>query len=216
MPPKNVKDTTPRRSARLTVYDSNGRDALASTLGWSRTQLETWLTSPTVRPHLRLWYRDCIENKRRYNEGIEWINTGEKGYYYNPSDLEEDLLLECLGEGIVVNDGKSGASEKLDAVIGSSICFADEGTKTACRTTVELWARTAWRIVQANMGAGQVFENAALRHPAACYAFAIDLLCIAFHSIAHRGAASCYRDLIVGCTDKERLAWSLGREIWVK
>jgi len=210
MPPKHAKDTYPRRSARLTVYDSNGRDALASTLNWSRTQLETWLTSPTVRPHLRLWYRTCIENERRYNEGIEWINTGEKGYYYNPSDLEEDVLLECFGEGI------AGGSPELEAMIGGTVGFATEGIKTASWTTVELWARTAWRIVQNNMDAGQVFEQAALKHPAACYAAVIDLLCIAFHSIAHRGAASCYRDLIIGGTDKEKLAWSQGREIWVK
>lgn len=210
MPRKQAKDTTPRRSARLTIYDSNGRDALASTLGWTRAQLESWLASATVRPHLRLWYRTCLENERRYNEGIEWINTGEKGYYYNPSDLEEDVLLECLGEGFA---DSCETDEKLGAM---AVGFATEAIKTGAWTTVELWARTAWRIVQANMGKDQVFENAALKHPAACYAFVIDLLCIAFHSIAHRGAASCYRDLIIGSTVQELLAWNHGREFWVK
>ncbi|KAK5128773.1 hypothetical protein LTR85_000106 [Meristemomyces frigidus] len=169
-----MNDFKLRRSSRLNTHDPNGRDYLCSLMGWSRHRLENWITSATVRPHLQLWYRLCIQNDRRYNEAVEWINTGDKGYYYRDSDLEEDLLLACLCEGSSVDE---------DLVDGA---YADQKTKTEKWITQELWARKAWRIVQANRGEGDAFGGKVDRHPAACYAFAIDLLAIAFHSISHR------------------------------
>jgi len=177
--------TSRRRSARLGTYESNGRDYLAATIGWPRPKLDGWLTSPTVRPHLQLWHQLCVSGKRRFNEAIDWINTGENGYFYNPNDLEEDLLLSCLGEG-------------SQGCAGEVSVYAQAGVKTAEWTTQELWARTAWRIVHANRGSGQAFDHTVGEHPSACYAFVIDVLCVAFHSIAFRGGESCYHRLING------------------
>lgn len=193
----------PRRSARLTVYDSNGRDALAGYLGMSRPQLEAFLTSSTVRPHLQFWYRLCVEGERRFNDAIDWINTGKSGYFYNPADLEEDLLLECLGEGM----GTDVEDKKKS--------FAAEGAKTGDWITQDVWARTIWRIVQYNFEPGQIFNNSITVHPAACYGFGIDLLTIAFHSICHRKAGSCWHDLIIGASHYEKDAWTTGRYSWL-
>lgn len=195
----------PRRSARLTTYDSNGRDALAGDLGWTRGQLETWIQSPSIRPHLQAWYRLCVEGERRFNDAVEWINTGEKGYFYDPRDLEEDVFLACLGEGVTV-DGDDNSNKGYDI----------KDVQTGEWITQELWARTAWRIVQASIGPGEVFEKRIKQHTAWCYAFVIDMLCIAFHSIAHRGPDSCYRDLIVGATKKQKAQWTAGRAAWVE
>nr|OQO22073.1 hypothetical protein B0A51_08914 [Rachicladosporium sp. CCFEE 5018] len=86
-----------RRTHRQHHYHSNGRDYLASLLDWpSATILENFLRSTSVRPHLQHWIRLCYETPHRFHEAVEWINTGPKGYYYHPGDLEEDLLLECL------------------------------------------------------------------------------------------------------------------------
>ena len=193
-----MRSQKPRRSARLTTYDSNGRDALADTVGWSRQKLESWITSPTVRPHLQLWYRVCIEGEGRFNDAIAWINTGERGYYYNPGDLEEDLLLACLGEGVA-------SQEVVDDGEGSE--YANDQVATSSWMTQELWARTAWRIVQNNRATHQAFGMTIDRHSVACYAFVIDLLCLAFHSIAFRGEASCYANLIKGTLLSEKLTW---------
>lgn len=183
-----------RRSARLGTYDSNGRDFLADSIGWSRQNLEGWITCPTVRPHLQPWYQICIAGPRRFNDAVEWINSGERGYFYNPNDLEEDLLLMCLGEG----DGRDGDGGYTGLFECESKAYADEKANTVKWILQELWARTAWRIAQANRGKGQAFEKYADKHPAACYGFVIDLLCLAFHSLAFRGAASVYASLING------------------
>ena len=181
----------PRRSSRLNTYDSNGRDYLADTIGWSREKLNGWITSPSVRPHLQLWSQLCIAGGQRYNDAIEWINTGERGYFYSPNDLEEDLLLMCLCEGneneVYPRDtGRDGAA------------YSDEDAKTGKWITQELWARTAWKIVQNNKGEGEAFGKHVEKHPSICYSFVIELLCLAFHSIAFRGGASTYEQLING------------------
>ncbi|KAK4545316.1 hypothetical protein LTR36_003496 [Oleoguttula mirabilis] len=126
-----MADFEPRRSSRLNTDDPNGRDYLSSLMGWSRHRLEGWLVSRTVRPHLQLWYRLCIANQRRFNDAVEWINIGNRGYFYATSDLEEDLLLMCLCEG----DGP-----ELDS---GEDPYADETTNTGKWITQELWARTA-------------------------------------------------------------------------
>jgi hypothetical protein len=174
-----------RRSHRLPTNDSNGRDYLSELLGLSREELEAWIASPSAHPHLQLWYHLCVSDSHRYNDAANWINTSPKGYYFNTSDLEEDLLLMCLGEGESGEGSEDGTTK-----------HADNSVKTGKWITQELWARTAWRIVQDNKykdkDKDQVFAPKFKEHPAWCYAFAIDLLCIAFHSIAHRGKGSCY------------------------
>lgn len=189
--------TEPRRSSRLTTQDSNGRDYLASLMpGWSRSKLEGWITSPTVRPHLQLWYQLCITSGRRFNDAVEWINTGEKGYFYREQDLEEDLLLMCLAEGSPGIASEDGEDENG--------AYADRTIRTGSWITQELWARTAWRVVHANTGPGQAFEKTIDGHPAACYGFVVDLLTTAFHSIAHRREASCYEWLINGAPSRTK------------
>jgi len=179
-----------RRSSRLEPYDSNGRLYLADQLGWSRKQLETWITSITVQPHLRLWYQICIGSPRRFNDAVDWINGGEGGYYYNEEGLEEDLLLLCLSDGSADLD-TSVPSHETDATP-----FDNAKKSTTDWPTQAIWARAAWRIVHANKQPGQAFASSVNTHTAACYSFVIDLLCLAFHSIAHRGAASVYTELI--------------------
>lgn len=180
----------PRRSQRLEAYDSNGRDYLSSALGWSRSQFEKWLYSSTVRPSLQEFYCLCIVDSKHFNESVDWINTGPKGYYYDENDLEEDLLFMCLCAG---NDGQAE-----DCGEGSSVDFAELDIDAKGWITQELWARAAWRIVHANRASGQIFHNAAQDRPAAAYGFAIEMLCIIFHSIAFRGAESVYLTLLKG------------------
>ncbi|KAK3057351.1 hypothetical protein LTR09_001534 [Extremus antarcticus] len=183
---------TIRRSLRLNPYDSNGREYLAGLLGTGRVNLESWIVSPTVRPHLAYWYRICISGSERFNDAIKWINSGDAGYYYNPAGLEEDLLLICLGGGD--DEAFKANSEPMT----SSKSFAELNAKTKFWSTRELWARAAWRVVHDNRSEGQPFEKRFEEHPAACYGVAIDLLCLAFHSIAFRGKASAYEGLING------------------
>lgn len=186
-----MSPTELRRSLRLNTYDSNGRDYLANSIGWSRQKLESWIISPTVRPNLQLWYQVCIAGRTRFNDAVEWINTGEQGYFYNPSDLEEDLLLMCLCEGDKDSEGEHEQGNGRD---GAS--YQDEKAKTGRWITQEVWARTAWRIVQDNREKDQAFVWHAKEHPAAAYGLVIDLLCLAFHSIAFRHRSSIYEQLI--------------------
>jgi hypothetical protein len=182
-----------RRSPRQIHYDSNGRDYLADKLGCSRMELEEWIQSPTVRPHLRQWYILCVSGPKRFNDAIEWINSGADGYFYNPEDLEEELLFLCL---------ETAKDPAVDGILEVDehdvVSLIDEANKAKNMITQELWARTALRVVHSNKGKGQPFETALQTQPATCYAFAIDLLCIAFHSIAFRGYASIYEQLING------------------
>nr|POE86447.1 hypothetical protein CFP56_46631 [Quercus suber] len=175
----------PRRSYRWNLLDSNGRAFLADQMNLSVVCFESWLCSPTVQPHLHLWHILCIAGRTRYNTAVEWINAGAQGYFYDPVHLEEDLLLLCLGEG-------SGASSEGQ--------FADStlDRRTAAWSTQAVWARCAWRIVEAGQAPGQVFAQRFRWHPAACYAVVIDLVCIAFHSIAFRGHGSWYEHAILG------------------
>ncbi|KAI5368075.1 hypothetical protein Slin15195_G032090 [Septoria linicola] len=175
-----------RRSARhqAASYDANGRDYLAGQLTMTRPGLEAWLFSPSVHQHLLLWYNLCVLGRRRYNEAAGWINFGEGGYFYDEQGLEGNLLLLCLGEGNI----EKGTS--------STTLFADATTNTNQWPAEQLWARAAWRVVQYNSGPGQIFEQAVFQHPAAAYALAIDVLCIAFHSIAYRQQESVWHELI--------------------
>lgn len=182
-----------RRSERLGTYDANGRDYLSSKVGWSRPKFEEWLYSETVRPHLQSWYTTCITNKDRYNDGIDWINTGERGYFYNESDLEEHLLLMCL------DVGKGGKDVKGGEGCGNTD-FVDEEIDTTDWITQQLWARIAWRVVHGNCAEGQVFYDSVKNRPATAYGFVIETLCIIFHSVAFRGNGSVYLPLLKGGT----------------
>ncbi|TKA72393.1 hypothetical protein B0A55_05865 [Friedmanniomyces simplex] len=195
-----------RRSARLNTQDSNGRDHLAALMpGWTRVKFEGWITSPTVRPHLQFWYQLCLASRGRFNDVVDWINTGKAGYFHNPRHLEEDLLLMCLCEGSPKTHEEGDEEEER--------VLAKAETETAAWFTQELWARTAWRIVQANSGPGQAFEHMVQEVPAGAYGFVIEILCIAFHSIAFRGRASCYERLINGpACEKKTMYTTLGKQ----
>lgn len=186
-----------RRSSRQTWanYASFGRDYLAETLGWSRPQLDDWLLSSTVHPHLVFWHSTCIERARRFNEGVEWINTG---YFFKDCNLEEDVLLLCLGEG------NQGSDE--DAAGVECKTYANATAKTYRWTTVELWARSVWRITQDNCGKGARFEKAMESHPAAIYGIVFDVLALAFHNIASIGLESVWATIInSACTPTRAL-----------
>ncbi|GIZ46472.1 hypothetical protein CKM354_000959800 [Cercospora kikuchii] len=178
-----------RRSqrAQAATYDSNGRDYLATELACTRAEVEHWLAAPGVHQHLVLWYNLCVLGRRRYNEAIDWITDGEDGYFYNKQGLEEDLLLTCLGEG----DAKvSEGQERSD--------FMEDGIHTSDWSTAKLWARAAWRIAQSNSSDGHLFHATIVRYPAAVYGLMIDVLCLAFHSIAYRKTESIWHSLITG------------------
>ncbi|SMQ47833.1 unnamed protein product [Zymoseptoria tritici ST99CH_3D7] len=172
----------------------------------TRTQLEQWLTSDTVLPHLVLWSKLCIDNPRRYNDASEWVNFVDGKYFEDGGELEEDLLLACLAEG------QSNAKGNDEGVGGSSV-FADHNAKTALWCTQDLWARTAWRIVQDNSGPSEIFRRKIEHHPAFAYAVAIDILCLAFHSIAWRESASCWWVLINSASAQNESQISLAQLI---
>lgn len=179
----------PRRSDRQTWsnYTSFGRDYLANALGWPRPQLDKWLLSSTVHEHLVFWHSTCVERPRRYNEAIDWINTG---YFDKDCNLEEDVLLLCLGEGSCASDRDAGGVECMT--------YADQTAQTYKWTTIELWARSVWRIVQDNCGRGAIFEKAVKFHPAAAYGIVFDILAVAFHNIACVGPQSVWSNIING------------------
>lgn len=87
-----------RRSVREKFIDLNGRGYLSDLLGCSVNDLEAWIQSESVLPHLQLWYKLCIRGVDRYNEILDKINRGDFAAPHNP--LEEELLLTCLGEGV--------------------------------------------------------------------------------------------------------------------
>ncbi|SMR46365.1 unnamed protein product [Zymoseptoria tritici ST99CH_1E4] len=184
---------------------SNGRDYLSCKLRLARTQLEQWLTSDTVLPHLVLWSKLCIDNPRRYNDASEWVNFVGGKYFADGGELEEDLLLACLGEGQTNTTNEEGG--------GNSSVFADHDAKTASWCTQDMWARAAWRIVQDNCGPGGILQRDIEQHPAAAYAVAIDILCLAFHSIAWRETASCWWILINSTPSQEKSKIALTNHI---
>ena len=154
--------TPPRRSGRTVALDSNGRGYLADKLKWTRERLDDWLYSNTVRPHLQYWTACCISTAERMNDAMEWIETGPTGYFYHESELEEDLLLMCL----------SGSCDPFEDEGGR---YSDKTIATDMWITQELWARAAWRIVQANCGAGQVFERQMQIHAPKVYVIVIEM-----------------------------------------
>ena len=186
-----------RRSQRQQAaqYDANGRNYLAAELSYTDEEFQAWLASSTVQPHLHSWYNLCISNRRRYKQALGWIDaidsmdSGESGYFYDEDGLQEDLLLDCLCEGNV-------------AVVecGEESEFVAEDAQTSNWPTQKLWSRAAWRIVQNNCGQGQLFEEAVIKHPAAAYALAIDVLSIAYHSIACRQSDSVWHVIILGAS----------------
>lgn len=116
---------------------------------------------------------------------MEWINTG---YFLQECNLEEDILLLCLGEG------EQSSNEDADGEACGM--YADTTARTCKWTTIELWARTVWRIVQNNCGPGTVFEKAMKFHPAAAYGVTFDILTLAFHNIASVGPESVWATII--------------------
>jgi hypothetical protein len=122
-----------RSSTRLQLESSNGRAYLADLIGWMTAELESWIRSSTVQPHLQLWYHLCVASARRFNDAVEWINSGPEGYYYHPRDLEEDLLLMCLCEGVASNGTISSVS--------TAASYENKTAATGKWITQELWAR---------------------------------------------------------------------------
>lgn len=180
-----MASTQVRRSLRLQA-DPNGRQYLANQLNWTIDKVDDFITNSTVQPHLQLWHKLCITGTRRCNEVYELINANHFRTLGKDEDLDkgfaQELWLACLA------DGDHGIQR-----------FADRKTMTGEWTTVDVWARTAWRIVNSNKDPGQAFERLAHKHPehpGKSYRVIVDLLCLAFHSIAFRGKASVYEKLI--------------------
>lgn len=137
-------------------------------------------------PHLQFWHNICVRRGYRFNEAIGWIGDSKKSdYFYD--ELEEDLLLQCLGQGDMY--------EPVDTCMVYAN-YADDSAATHLWPTQDLWARAAWRIVQDNCGEDQVFGKVLKYHAAKAYGFAIDILCISFHSMAHRGSESLWTEII--------------------
>jgi hypothetical protein len=72
------------------------------------------------------------------------------------------------------------------------------GPKTSSWSVQELWAQIAWRIVEDNCDSGEALAKSFRRSPAKPYAFVIEILCVAFHSIAHRNRNSVWDEIING------------------
>lgn len=175
-----INEDNVRRSDRLKTTELNGRGYLSDQMGCTVFKFEEWMKSSSVLPHLLQWDKLCIKGVSRYNDVVDKINSGE---FYDVEEFEDDLILACLSE----NHEHSAR-------------FTAPHIITCDWTTVDVWARTAWRIVWNNKAEGQIFHHSIHSHPTKCYAFAIDMLCIIFHSIAHRGAYSCYHGIMHGNT----------------
>jgi hypothetical protein len=77
--------------------------------------------------------------------------------------------------------------------------------KTSAWPVQDLWAQTAWRIVEDNIRSGDALEKTSRQCPEKSYGFVIEILCIAFHSIAHRGSNSVWDEIINGPRDTTAL-----------
>jgi len=139
------------------------------------------MQAPYIQPHLQHWYLHCVVRARCYNVVLELINTGR---FQKPENgFDQDILLECF---CIDEHDVSAATGK--------IVEADHDYET----TVQLWAKAAHKVIEQSDGREPIITYLLKRHPAKAYYFAIDLLSIAFHGIAHRGRSSCYEVLING------------------
>lgn len=177
-----------RRSTRSTRHldSANGRNYLASKVACSQAAFEIWLVSAAVMPHLQSWYNLCIRSRSRFTEALGWIDEGESGYYYSKSGLEQDLLGLCQGatdiSGQCYYKAPSGAPETAH--------------NTSSWSTQDIWARAAWRIAESSPSLQEACRKNGAKTISTAYAIAIEVIVVAFHSIACRGSASVWESLI--------------------
>ena len=169
----------PRRSPRKSSLDLNGRGYLANLFGFPVSELEAWLQSEHVRPQLQEWYRLAVEDPDHYNYVLDLINQGV--FEQTGNEFEEEILLTAFSEGDditqCVTSGKIDISEL---------------------STIDLWTATVWGIASSSQDHIPTFHQLFNLQPLKGLSIVVDVLSIAFHSIAHRGNASCYHVLING------------------
>lgn len=170
-----------RRSYRRKVIDLNGRGYLSDQLGLSIEQLEAWTQSSGVKAALATWHRRCIEDAPTYNSILNMINAGV--FETRNNKFEEELLLASIGEYSLYEDEKTIESFAMD-----------------------MWAEATRSIVKGSLDFLHIFSHLYRYHTARLFAIVIDMLCLAFHSIAHRENDSCWYIIIRGhsLTDCDR------------
>ena len=89
-------------------------------------------------------------------------------------------MLDCLG-----------TADKEDDNARTYLVSPDIGTRT-----IKIWSDAALQIVSDSRKIYHIFDHLCTYHPARIYGFAVDVLSIIFHSIAHRREGSCYFGLI--------------------
>ena len=178
--PPNSDNALPGPS-QLNEEDSNGRDCVASQLGLSRGEFKLWLRSAAVQPHLRMWRRHCIDGSEHFRNGMKWIDTG---YFYAADGLEIDLALLII--------------------MGGSSDFHPEETDTSESGTMGRWLGCVEKIVGENEGEGMVLDG--MKEKSGRYAdeIVVEMLCLIFHSVAHRGPASVWLESIEKADGKDR------------
>ncbi|KAK4968102.1 hypothetical protein LTR66_011883 [Elasticomyces elasticus] len=175
-----INPLPPRRSSRLTeACNANGRSYLADQLGWTVQQMDEWITSCNVRPFLRWWKTRCFDDLERRKEIRTHIESSQVADHSHYAAWEAHVFTACVDEENVRY-------------------YEKRVTNTGDWNTADHWARTAHRIVKRQSETGGIFDSAVEKRPASAERFVVELLCLAFHSLVHRGVDSVYCDLITG------------------
>ncbi|KAK4988569.1 hypothetical protein LTR50_003865 [Elasticomyces elasticus] len=170
----------PRRSSRLTeACNANGRSYLADQLGWTIQQMDEWITSYNVRPFLRWWKTRCFDDLERRKEIRTHIESSQVADHSHYAAWEAHVCTACVDEE-------------------NARYYEKRVTNTGDWDTADVWARTAHRIVKRQSETGGIFDSAVEKRPASAERFVVELLCLAFHILIHRGVDSVYWDLITG------------------
>lgn len=161
-----------RRSSRLADYGLNGRGYLSNQLGCTVSEVDCWITSKNASSHLSLWYQQCVSKGEASDIMLELVKNGDFEKPYNI--FEKDILHTALGQ-------QNRPSMRTDP---------------SYINTIHIWAVTAKNVVEASRSYTPTFVDLAKHHHEKFLTTAIDLLCLAFHSIAYRGRRSVYASMI--------------------
>ena len=161
-----------RRSSRLASADLNGRGYLSDQLGCTVTEVDRWITSDQVHSHLVIWYQQNVLKQESRSVMLDLIKTRN---FEKPNNIfEADILRVTLGQ-------TRRPDMRQDAPYVSAI---------------HSWAATTQDIVEASRLYTISFARLATDHHERFHIITIDLLCLAFHSIAYRGQGSIYTTMI--------------------
>lgn len=182
----------------------------------SLAELHTWLSSSSVRPHLRKWYAVAIKTTSRRKEVVNYIMQGR--YHDSVPDFGSHSL-EDLCSLLAADDNSAGTIK--DSIVGDELemplpgfqsdvllcCFSVDDDEVdgvdsirlapcmSCKSSIstptsDIWAQHAHALVHSNStSAMQPFHTILSSHPAKAYSLATSILSLAFWSIVWDGEA---------------------------